>query len=143
MFASAEAFQTVVAVAEQRMAQLRSPAWARRVWTALDARPAASCDSDEIAKKLGVSGRSLQRKLAAEGTRFSKVLDESRRDRSIQMIRRPGVTVAAVAAEVGFGDSQAFARAFQRWTGQSPSAYRAGQPPEVADADGDADTSGV
>ena len=92
LFASAEALETVVAVAEGRLARLRSPAWARRVRVAVDSSPALDCDIGRIARHLGISGRSLQRKLAAEGTRFSKVLDESRRDRSLQIIRRPGVT---------------------------------------------------
>ena len=79
----------------------------------------------KMARELGVSGRSLQRRLLSEGSSFSKVLDEARRDRSLELMSRPGAAVAAVAAETGFADAQAFARAFRRWTGLTPSVYRA------------------
>nr|MCU0687744.1 helix-turn-helix domain-containing protein [Polyangiaceae bacterium] len=78
----------------------------------------------EAARTLGLSGRTLQRRLAEQGISYHDVLDEARRDAALRMLssRRRALREAAEAA--GFRDEKAFRRAFRRWTGQLPSAYR-------------------
>lgn len=74
----------------------------------------------DSARQLGMSVRSLQRKLAEEGTSFQKLLDECRYQLAIALLRNPQLPLAEVSLLVGFADQTSFNRAFLRWTGQSP-----------------------
>lgn len=101
-------------------------AFAERVTLALRAgqlRPDL-CRREVIARRLGVSTRTLQRRLQDEGTGFGEILDRIRREAALVLIVDPTMSVRAVAHCVGYGDQYAFNRAFRRWTGRSPSAYR-------------------
>jgi len=80
---------------------------------------------DHIASVLGTSARTLKRQLAAEGTSFSAVLDEERRERALLLLRVPGASVKDVANRLGFANIANFTRAFHRWTGRSPTQHRA------------------
>ncbi|MBX2800591.1 MAG: AraC family transcriptional regulator [Myxococcales bacterium] len=77
----------------------------------------------EAARHFGTSSRSLDRRLAAEGTRFQRVLDEVRFDLARQWL--PDAPVGEVASRLGFAGPRGFHRAFRRWSGQSPSAWLA------------------
>jgi AraC-like DNA-binding protein len=79
---------------------------------------------DEIARSLGVSQRSLHRRLADEGTRYNDLLDEVRRQFAEQYLARPRLGISEVAYLVGFNDASAFFKAFRRWTGVTPTEYR-------------------
>ncbi len=79
---------------------------------------------DDVAAALGMSARTLRRRLADESTTFAEVLDETRRNRAIELLGDEDRTVAEIAAAVGFASTGAFRRAFQRWTGTSASRYR-------------------
>jgi AraC-like DNA-binding protein len=125
LFANPSVLAAVRPVADSLLAERRTRIWALRVKTALQAQLAAPCRIEAVAKQLGLSRRTLQRKLAAEYSTFEKVLDECRRDRALELVRRQEITLSAVASAIGFSNSQAFARAFQRWTGRSPAAHRA------------------
>ena len=131
LYANPEVLHAVQAVAERRLGELRRPAWVVRVRKALEDRPAPTSRMETIARLLDVSPRTLQRRLAAEDSSFAKVLDESRRDRALVLIHRMDLPLRAIASELGFADSRVFARAFQRWAGSSPSAYRASVGREV------------
>jgi AraC-like DNA-binding protein len=78
----------------------------------------------ELARSLGISARSLQRRLSAEGTRYNDLQDEVRRQFAEQYLQRPALAVSEVAYLVGFNDPSAFFKAFRRWTGATPSEYR-------------------
>lgn len=80
--------------------------------------------SREIARSLGVSEPTLRRQLAAEGTSFREVRDGVLRDAAVTALSERSDPIAAIAAELGFSEPSAFTRAFRRWTGQPPSAYR-------------------
>ena len=69
-----------------------------------------------------MSGRTLQRHLAAEGTSFQALFDTVRRELAVRHLADPNATVAKVAWLVGFSEAGAFHRAFRRWAGQSPRA---------------------
>ncbi len=77
-----------------------------------------------IARRLGTSRRSLQRRLGEEGTSFQEVLDAVRRERAEVFLRAPDVSVAEVSWLLGFAEQSAFTRAFRRWTKESPSRWR-------------------
>lgn len=77
-----------------------------------------------LARALGVSTRTLQRRLGERGTRFAALLDDARRERALAELERPDASIAEVAFVVGFADLSAFARAFRRWTGTSPARHR-------------------
>ena len=77
-----------------------------------------------IARRLGMGQRTLQRRLHEEGDNFRKVLEREQRDLALALLRR-GSRVVDVALAVGFGDATSFAKAFRRWTGGSPTDYRA------------------
>lgn len=78
-----------------------------------------------IAVKLGMSERTLRRRLCDAGQSYRTILDEVRRERAIALVEQGGHTVIAIAQDVGFADPTAFARAFRRWTGMTPHEYRA------------------
>ncbi|MFT3774382.1 MAG: AraC family transcriptional regulator [Minicystis sp.] len=79
---------------------------------------------DQAAARLGMSARTLKRRLADEGTSFSAVLDEERRARALLLLRSPQLSIEAVADGVGYSDVANFTRAFRRWTGTTPTSYR-------------------
>ncbi|AKV03003.1 Transcriptional regulator, AraC family [Labilithrix luteola] len=80
--------------------------------------------ADAIASGLHMSARTLQRRLEEEGTRFSEVVDTAREKLARQKLRETTLTLAEIAYQVGFSDVATFSRAFKRWTGLSPGAFR-------------------
>jgi AraC-like DNA-binding protein len=79
---------------------------------------------DAIAKHLHTSPQTLRRKLRTEGTHFQTLKDNLRRDTAIEKLLKEKLTVDEIAELVGFTEGRSFTRAFQKWTGLSPSAYR-------------------
>ncbi len=75
------------------------------------------------AKSLGLSQRSLQRKLADEGTTYKDLLNDTRKDLACAYLREGRTSITELAFLLGFTDTSSFARAFKRWTGTSPSDY--------------------
>ncbi|WP_137816338.1 AraC family transcriptional regulator [Gandjariella thermophila] len=80
-------------------------------------------DMSIAAAELHVSTRTLHRRLAMEGTSFRRLLDEVRHVLAIEMLTA-GLGVEQVAVRLGYADAPAFIRAFRRWTGDTPGAYR-------------------
>ena len=80
---------------------------------------------EQVAAEIGVSARSLHRQLAAAGTSYQRVLDGLRCEEAMRQAGDPARPFKAIATAVGFGDARAFRRAFKRWTGTTPQAYRA------------------
>ncbi len=77
-----------------------------------------------VARQLGTSARTLQRKLRTEGTSYQDVLDEMRRDLSRRYLRERDMAVCEIAYLLGFSGPSAFHRAFRRWTGVTPKEFR-------------------
>jgi len=82
------------------------------------------CTGGSVAKRLGVAPRTLQRRLGEQGTSFREVLDGQRQRLARAYLEQPELSLAEIAYLLGFATSQAFHRAFKRWTGKTPSAYR-------------------
>lgn len=77
-----------------------------------------------IADELGVTARTLRRHISETGRSYRKIVNDVRREHALALLREGRHSVTSVAEHVGFGDSSAFARAFRRWTGSSPRAFR-------------------
>lgn len=77
-----------------------------------------------IARALGTSRRTLQRRLADEGTRFEAISDQARYELARALLDDRERTISEVALACGFADASSFARAYQRWAGCSPRADR-------------------
>jgi AraC-like DNA-binding protein len=80
---------------------------------------------DGVARTLGMSARSLHRRLSDEGARFNDLLDDVRQEFAKRYLARRSVTASEVAYLVGFQSPTAFFRAFKRWTGQTPKSFLA------------------
>lgn len=78
----------------------------------------------EVAARLAVSPATLRRRLQQEGTSFQELKDHVRRDAAIAGLAESGEPIAELAARLGFSEDTAFHRAFRRWTGTTPGAYR-------------------
>ena len=79
---------------------------------------------EEIAAKVGVSPRTLKRRLAEQGTAFSELLEQQQRERALMLLRSQELSLEDIAERVGYSDVANFTRAFRRWTGLTPGAYR-------------------
>lgn len=86
-----------------------------------DAAPRAAA----VAARLRMSVRTLHRGLAAEDTTYSAVLDQARHDLARRHLADRHLAIAEVAFLLGFAELSSFYRAFRRWTGTTPAAYRA------------------
>jgi AraC-type DNA-binding domain-containing proteins len=77
-----------------------------------------------IAKELAMSDRTLQRRLAEEGTRFQDVLAQARRELAHEYLVDGQLDMGDVAFLLGFDDQNSFFRAFRQWEGETPARWR-------------------
>ena len=82
-------------------------------------------DVPAIARELAISDRTLQRRLAEEGTRFQDVLAEARRELAHEYLANHQLEMGDVAFLLGFDDQNSFFRAFRQWEGETPARWRA------------------
>ncbi|MCA9581914.1 MAG: AraC family transcriptional regulator [Myxococcales bacterium] len=112
---------------EDQRARLATQTTESRVYRAVvDSLCDGSPDRVRIAQSLGMSDRTLRRRLADEGTTFRVLVDRARQDAARSLLARPDHSLADIAYLTGFADQSAFQRAFKRWSGQTPRAYREG-----------------
>jgi len=78
-----------------------------------------------LAQALGMSRRTLQRKLSALGLSYKSVLDATRHDLALRYLDDPERSIIDITFQLGFSEQSAFTRAFKRWSGATPTAYRA------------------
>ena len=79
---------------------------------------------DRVAGRLGMSGRTLQRRLDDQGLRFGELVDEVRSALAKAYLQDRQMALCEVAFLLGFADQSAFGRAFKRWTGVTPGRWR-------------------
>ena len=78
-----------------------------------------------MAALLGLSERTLQRRLAENGRSFSDVLEEFRREESVRLLCDRRLHLIEIATRLGYSEQTSFTRAFRSWTGTTPGAWRA------------------
>ncbi|WP_421838037.1 AraC-like transcriptional regulator QhpR [Novosphingobium sp.] len=83
-------------------------------------------EQERFAREMGMSSRTLRRKLTEQGSSFQQVLDECRMRQAVFEFRvRPDLSIAQIALRLGYAEHSNFTRAFHRWSGVSPQACRA------------------
>jgi AraC-like DNA-binding protein len=93
-------------------------------------------DIHEVAKELGMSSRTLQRRIAEEGTNFRQLLSAARRELARVYLQHPSLRLSKTASLLGYEDSNSFLRAFREWEGVTPSEWRAMQRHGLAEKPG-------
>jgi AraC-like DNA-binding protein len=83
--------------------------------------PAVRPEMDCVARRLGMSERSLRRRLRSEGVGFHDVVHQAMGQLARAMLREPASTIRQTAYRLGFADVSSFHRAYKRWTGRTPS----------------------
>ncbi len=78
----------------------------------------------DVASRLGMSGRTLQRRLADKGHAFQQLVDAARRELAERLLRGSDYSLAEIAFLTGFSEQSAFTRAFKRWSAQTPRSFR-------------------
>jgi AraC-like DNA-binding protein len=102
----------------------RTGALRESVAARIESKLPAVVSPEDVAAMLHMSARTLQRRLESEGTRFSEVLDRVRERHARRLLMDPSLGLAEIAYRAGFADLATFSRAFKRWTGIPPGAFR-------------------
>jgi AraC-like DNA-binding protein len=113
--------------AEEVIAQIPIPdAFVARARTAvLDELRGGDPAIATVARRLGTSTRTLQRRLGEAGTSHVKLVDECRHQLARHYLGDVNLSLGEIGYLLGFAQANAFHRAFRRWTGQTPAAFRA------------------
>ncbi len=90
----------------------------------LEGLPSGRFGMDDVARRLAVSSRTLQRRLRSEGTNFKSVVDTTRESLARNYLRRTQLSATEIAYLLGFEEPNSFFRAVQRWTGTTPARLR-------------------
>ena len=87
--------------------------------------PTGDCSRDKIASRLNMSPRSLLNKLQRRNTSYKEILENLQSTLAQQYIEQRDMPITEITFLLGFSDTSSFSRAFRRWTGKTPSDYRA------------------
>ena len=79
---------------------------------------------ESVAGSLNLSTRTLQRRLTAEGINFFELKERIRFDLAVSALKSRGLSIEEISEDLGFSDRHSFTRAFKRWSGVTPSAFR-------------------
>ena len=111
-------------VAESELVRVRS------VIAGLSLAGAVSLDA--VSGRLQTSPRTLQRRLTGLGISFREVVEEARFEIACALLRGTDLKVQEIAARLGYATPSSFTRAFGRWAGCSPSAFRRATPRDIS-----------
>lgn len=89
-----------------------------------DALPSGIPSILQIGEHMGMSSRTLTRRLSEGGITFRELVKQTQAKLSKDLLKNTSNTVSEIAFQTGFSEQSAFSRAFKRWTGQSPLEYR-------------------
>ncbi len=92
--------------------------------TLLEMLPSGESSVGAVSRKLGISSRTLQRRLSQEGGSFQGVLNQTREDLAKHYLGNSTMSGAEISFLLGYEDPSSFFRAFQQWTGQTPQRAR-------------------
>ncbi|EEE37217.1 transcriptional regulator, AraC family, putative [Rhodobacteraceae bacterium KLH11] len=116
----------LLAYGERLLAERHSPAQQTRAQIEgliTRSMPGGIIQAEEAAAQLGLSPRTLSRRLTSEGTSYREIVEDLRCDLAQTFIKN-GMNLSEVSYVLGYSDQAAFSTAFKRWTGQAPSAFR-------------------
>jgi len=86
--------------------------------------PGEARSIDQAARRMGISARTLQRRLAGRGLTFRRLVDEVRLEGAVNLLIGSEIPNSEISARLGYSKPSGFCRAFARWTGRSPSDFR-------------------
>jgi AraC-like DNA-binding protein len=98
---------------------------AGEVYQIIASTPGHSPSMEGVARQIGTTVRTLNRKLVAESTSFTRILDDVRWNLASEYLRSTKLSIDDISELVGFSDSANFRHAFRRWTGSTPARFRA------------------
>lgn len=84
-----------------------------------------NCSAERVARALSVGYRTLHRRLAESGTTFQELVDSVRFDTATKLLEQTDLPIGEIADALDYADPSVFTRAFARWTGTTPSGWRA------------------
>ena len=90
----------------------------------IDALPSGIPSITQIGEHMGMSSRTLTRRLAEKGMNFRDLVKQTQEKISKDLLKNSSSTIGEIAFQTGFSEQSAFNRAFKRWTGQSPTSFR-------------------
>jgi AraC-like DNA-binding protein len=121
-------YKVLAAQAKRRLSRLRDASIIDRVTqeftNMLGEGMCLDKDINRIASNITMHPRTLQRKLAAEDTSYSQILDKYKKEVAVGKLTNTSGSIADIASDLGFADCSAFYRAFKRWTAMTPNQYR-------------------
>jgi AraC-like DNA-binding protein len=88
------------------------------------ALPGGALTIDTLASELGISRRTLQRRLSVLGSSFKRILQDVREEQSRRYLDDPRLAVTEIALLLGYSDQASFSNAFKSWCGCAPTEYR-------------------
>lgn len=110
---------------ERELAALgRDQSFLQRARNALFDDKKGFLSAEQLAQKLHVSSRTLKRQLSLQNTTYSDILEDARCKKAVLLLEQQNLSIEEIAEKLGYSDVANFSRAFKRWTGQSPNAYR-------------------
>jgi AraC-like DNA-binding protein len=122
---SPELFEALQQQAERSAVRLdRDSSIRTQIERLASAQAPQSLTMEGIARTLGMSARSLRRRLAEEGLSFSELVVSYRASAAKRILERPQASIQEAARDLGFTSVSAFHRAFKRWTGMTPKEYQ-------------------
>ena len=81
----------------------------------------------DVARELGMSERTLQRRITEDGTNFRQLMLETRQEVVRHLLSEPSIEIEEIACLLGYEDTNSFYRAFRSWEGTTPARWRASQ----------------
>ena len=90
----------------------------------LESLPSGDASIRSVSKQLGMSTRTLQRRLGEEGAAYRQIVRETRLELARHYLRNTTLSYGEISLLVGFDDASSFFRAFREWTGSTPEAWR-------------------
>lgn len=90
----------------------------------VDALPSGIPGIEQVSEHVGMSSRTFTRRLSESGFSFRELVSSTQREISLNLLQESAYSIGEIAFQTGFSEQSAFNRAFKRWTGQSPIAFR-------------------